>query len=121
MSRLALLGLATAAFAAAAAPEAIAASPYDGYWSVVIVTQRGSCEPAYRSAVSISNGNVSGGDGFASVYGRVSRGGQVSVVVTSGTQNARGNGRLGRSTGSGVWAGQGTAGRCSGRWSAQRR
>lgn len=121
MSRFALLGLATIALAAAAAPEAIAATPYDGYWSVVIVTQRGACEPAYRSAVSISDGYVRGNDGIANVYGRVSRGGQVSVVVTSGTQSARGNGRLGRSTGSGVWAGQGTAGRCSGRWSAQRR
>jgi hypothetical protein len=121
MTRFALLGVATVALAAAAAPAAIAASPYDGYWSVVIVTQRGACEPAYRSAVSIANGNVSGGDGFASVYGRVSQGGQVSVVVTSGVQAARGSGRLGRSTGSGAWAGQGSVGRCSGRWSAQRR
>lgn len=121
MTRFALLGCATVALAAAATPAAIAASPYDGYWSVVIVTHRGACEPAYRSAVSITNGYVRGGDGIANVYGRVSRGGQVSVVVTSGTQSARGSGRLGRATGAGVWAGQGSVGRCSGRWSAQRR
>jgi hypothetical protein len=121
MTRFAMFGVATVALAAMAAPEAIAATPYDGYWSVVIVTQRGACEPAYRSAVSIVNGYVRGGDGIANVYGRVSRSGRVSVVVTSGTQSARGSGRLRRGTGGGVWAGQGSVGRCSGRWSAQRR
>lgn len=103
------------------APDASAATPYDGYWSVVIVTQRGACERAYRSAVTISNGVVSGGDGLAQVYGRVNRRGSVSVVVQSGTQSARGNGRLGPNSGGGSWAGAGTSGRCSGRWSASRR
>lgn len=121
MTRFAMFGVATVALAAIAVPEAIAATPYDGYWSVVIVTHRGACEPAYRSAVSIVNGYVRGGDGIANVYGRVSRNGRVSVVVTSGTQNARGSGRLGRGRGAGVWSGRGSVGYCSGRWSAQRR
>jgi hypothetical protein len=121
MTRFALFGAAVLSFAGLATAEALAATPYDGYWSVVIVTHRGACEPAYRSAVSISDGNVRGGDGMASVYGRVGRNGGVSVVVTSGVQYARGSGRLGRSSGSGVWAGQGSRGSCSGRWSAQRR
>ena len=103
------------------APDASAATPYDGYWSVVIVTTRGACERAYRSAVTISNGVVSGGDGLAQVYGRVNQRGGVSVVVTSGSQSARGSGRLSRSTGGGSWAGAGTSGRCSGSWSASRR
>ncbi len=121
MTRFAMFGVATVALAAMAAPEAIAATPYDGYWSVVIVTQRGACEPAYRSAVSIIDGNVRGGDGIANIYGRVSRNGGVSVVVTSGIQSARGSGRLGRGSGAGVWSGQGSSGYCSGRWSAHRR
>lgn len=103
------------------APAALAATPYDGYWSVVIVTQRGACEPAYRSAVTINNGVVSGGDGLAQVYGRVNRRGGVSVVVSSGSQSARGSGRLGSSSGGGSWSGAGTSGRCAGRWSASRR
>ena len=121
MTRFGIFGAALLACASLAASDAIAATPYDGYWSVVIMTQRGACEPAYRSAVNISNGVVSGGGGMASVYGRVGQNGAVSVVVTSGVQSAHGNGRLGRSSGSGVWAGQGSAGRCSGRWTAYRR
>jgi hypothetical protein len=121
MTRFAMIGVAAVALAATAVPEAVAATPYDGYWSVVIVTQRGACEPAYRSAVSIANGYVRGNDGIANIYGRVSRSGRVNVVVTSGTQSARGSGRLGRGTGAGVWSGRGSAGYCSGRWSAQRR
>ena len=121
MIRFALFGAAVFGLAGLAAPEAFAATPYDGYWSVVIATSRGACEPAYRSSVSISNGVVRGGDGVASVYGRVGRNGGVSVVVTSGVQSARGSGRLGRNSGAGVWTGQGSRGGCSGRWSAQRR
>lgn len=102
------------------APSASAA-PYDGYWSVVIVTTRGACERAYRSAVTIRNGVVSGGDGIAQVYGRVNRRGGVSVIVRSGVQSARGSGRLGRTSGGGSWSGAGNTGRCSGRWSASRR
>lgn len=121
MVRFGLFGAAAVAFVSLAAPAALAATPYDGYWSVVIVTQRGACEPSYRSGVTISNGVVSGGDGMASVYGRVARNGAVSVGVSSGQQNARGSGRLGRSSGGGSWAGVGSAGRCSGRWTAYRR
>ena len=121
MTRFGIFGAALLACASLVTSDATAATPYDGYWSVVIVTQRGACEPAYRSSVSISDGNVRGSDGMASVYGRVGRSGAVSVVVTSGTQSARGNGRLGRSSGSGVWAGRGSAGVCSGRWTAYRR
>lgn len=120
MLRFGLVGAAMLS-AISLAPSAVAASPYDGYWSVVIVTTRGACERAYRSAVTISNGVVSGGDGLAQVYGRVNRRGRVSVVVSSGAQSARGSGRLGRSTGGGSWSGAGTSGRCSGRWSASRR
>lgn len=121
MVRFGLFGATLAALAALPAPEAIAATSFDGYWSVLIVTDRGSCQPAYRSAVTIANGQVSGGDGMASVYGRVANSGAVSVVVNSGAQSARASGRLGRSSGGGSWAGYGGAGRCSGRWSAQRR
>lgn len=121
MTRFSLFSAVALALASLTPPAAIAATPYDGYWSVVIVTQRGACEPAYRSGVTISNGIVSGGDGMASVYGRVGRNGAVSVGVSSGAQNARGSGKLGRSSGGGSWVGVGSVGRCSGRWTAYRR
>ncbi len=116
-----VLGAAVILFASLGIPEASARTPYDGYWSVVIYTQRGTCQPAYRSGVSIVNGHVRGGGGAANVYGRVNRRGSVSVVVRTGAQSARGSGRLGRRAGSGRWSGSGPAGRCSGRWVAQRR
>jgi hypothetical protein len=62
---------------------------------------------------------VSGGGG-ASVSGRVSNSGAVSVVVSSSIGSARGSGHLSRNSGSGSWNGQSQQGRCSGVWSAQR-
>ena len=95
------------------------AAPFDGAWSVVVVTQRGACEPSYRFGLTISNGVVSG-DGSASVSGRVARNGSVSVAVSGGPGTAYGSGRLSRTSGAGSWRGQGPSGLCSGSWSAQR-
>src|SRR5436190_1489484 len=45
--------------AAALAPSpASARSVYDGNWSVLIVTNKGSCDRAYRYGLSIRNGSV---------------------------------------------------------------
>jgi hypothetical protein len=62
---------------------------------------------------------VTGGGG-ASVSGRVTNSGAVSVVVSSSIGSARGSGHLSRTSGSGSWVGQGQQGRCSGVWSASR-
>ncbi len=110
-----------AAFAAgtvAFAPAAQAA-PFDGQWSVVIITRSGACDQAYRIGVYISNGIISGGGG-GSLSGRVSNNGSVSVVASDGRQTARGSGRLSRNSGGGSWSGRGPTGSCSGSWSAQR-
>ena len=82
----------------AVADPALARSPYDGAWSVTVMTRGGACEPTSRYGVQISNGVVMAGDGGAAVQGRVSPGGAVS----------------------GVWRGQGSAGACQGTWVAQR-
>jgi hypothetical protein len=95
------------------------AGPYDGSWSVTVITRSGPCDPSYRYGVSISNGIVSGGGG-ASVSGRVTNSGAVSVVVSSSVGSARGSGHLSRNGGGGSWSGQGQQGRCSGTWSASR-
>jgi hypothetical protein len=98
-----------------------AATPFDGRWSVVIQTTRGNCEQAYRYGLNIVNGNVTyDGSGGFDVRGHVAGNGAVRVRVSSGRSFADGNGRLSRSSGSGVWKGVGN-GVCSGRWFAERR
>jgi len=95
------------------------AGPFDGSWSVVVYTRRGACDPSFRTSVYISNGIVSGGGG-ASVSGRVSNSGSVSVCVSGGPGRACGGGRLRGNSGGGSWSGSGSQGSCSGSWSAAR-
>lgn len=97
-------------------------NPYDGAWSVNISVSRGDCSSNALYGVVITNGSVryAGGANVA-VSGHVNPKGGVSVHVSSGSQSASGSGRLSlNGSGGGSWSGQGTNGRCSGRWSAQR-
>src|SRR5262249_30488497 len=116
------LGAALLVAAAAALPSttmAFAASPYDGRWSVVIQTDRGACDRAYRYGIAIQNGHVGyAGDNSFNVSGQVGRNGAVSVRVSRGGSYAAGTGRLSGSSGSGTWRGVGS-GVCSGRWFAE--
>jgi hypothetical protein len=101
---------------------AFAVSTFDGDWSVVISTQGGACPPSFRFGVQIDNGRVIDNSGSgAAVDGRVAPNGAVSVSVRSGDQWANGNGRLGATSGSGVWRGAGSSGACGGTWVAERR
>ena len=119
-SALRVFGLATAVAAGTVSFAATSqAAPFDGYWSVLIVTRSGSCDPTFRTAVNISNGIVSAGGG-ANISGRVSNNGSVSVRVSAGDQSASGSGRLRGNTGGGSWTGRGSRGACSGSWSASR-
>jgi hypothetical protein len=103
------------------AAPAIARTPYDGDWSVVIATRGGACPPSVRYGVQIINGIVVNPSGEAQVQGRVSPNGAVRVTVQAGGQWARGSGRLSSVRGGGVWRGQGNAGFCQGTWVAERR
>ncbi len=116
----------TAATNAAAAPKrtaapkaAAAVTSFDGDWSVLIVTDKGTCDKAYRYPVVIRSGAVlyGGKSGFA-VEGRVDGTGVVRVRIAYGGQAADGVGRLALKSGSGTWT-AGTA--CTGRWKAERR
>ena len=109
-----------AATAVPASAAAVAKSSFDGQWSVLIVTQRGSCDRAYRYPVKISNGSVGyAGDSSFTVSGKVGDNGAVTVKVARGSQSANGQGRLSATDGSGMWiAGSGD---CSGTWTAERR
>ena len=108
-----------AATVPASAPAA-ARSNYDGKWSVLIVTHKGSCDRAYRYPVQIDNGSVGyAGDSAFSVSGRVGENGAVTVKVARGNQSANGQGRLSATDGSGMWTAG--SGECSGTWTAERR
>ena len=101
---------------------AAARTPYDGNWSVLIVTNSGPCDRAYRYGLSIRDGSVFyEGSAAVNVAGRVGRNGMVNVRVWAGQQGASGVGRLSRNAGSGEWRGTGSMGSCAGVWSAERR
>src|SRR5262245_30057771 len=110
-----------ASLSVAALPDmASAQRAYDGNWSVLIVTERGACDRAYRYGIVIRSGGVFYG-GAVNFTGRVQANGNVTVRVTSGGAFANGTGRLGRRDGQGRWSGQSGGSRCAGYWTAERR
>ncbi len=112
--------LAATAVPAAAAPISAGKQNLDGNWSVLIVTEKGKCDRAYRYPVRISNGSVGyAGEASFNVSGSVGANGAVVVTVSKGSQSAKGTGQLSANGGSGRWtAGSGD---CSGSWTAERR
>jgi hypothetical protein len=117
------LAFVTVSAALFAAPvPASAQGAYNGIWSVLIITNSGPCDRAYRYPLRITNGRVTyAGQADFNVSGRVSRNGAVSVTVSRGSQRASGSGRLSGASGSGRWSGAGDSSRCSGVWTAEKR
>jgi hypothetical protein len=111
----------TAPLLAAPLPAGAQAA-FNGMWSVLIITDDGPCDRAYRYPVRIANGRVSyAGQADFDVNGKVARNGAVRVMVSRGNQHAGGYGRLnGDGWGSGTWRGTGDTA-CSGRWTAEKR
>src|SRR5258707_15602520 len=93
-----LLSTITATAALAAAP-ATAQTPYDGLWSVTVVTKTGTCEPSTRSTLTVSDGKVSAAG--SDVSGSIGREGLVRVSI----HGAYANGQLSGNVGSGKWNG----------------
>jgi hypothetical protein len=108
------------AFATTVSTASVAAarSPYDGSWSLHIVTERGACD-RYNFPVQITKGRVTF-PGLVKASGRVSPKGAVRVFVSAMGKTASGSGRLSRSSGHGRWAGRSGHDRCSGTWTAHR-
>src|SRR3954454_22551163 len=112
--------LASSAMPAAPAPISAGKQGFDGTWSVLIVTEQGTCDRAYRYPVRISRGAVGyAGEASFNVSGQVGANGAVTVTVSRGSQSASGSGRLSLTDGTGYWRTAG--GECSGTWSAERR
>jgi hypothetical protein len=108
--------------ATSAVSSATARTAYDGQWSVLIVTEQGSCDRAYRYGVQIVDGNVIyEGGGPINLSGRVLQNGTVQVTVSTSGSRAEGSGRLSRTAGRGSWRGRSGSDACSGYWEAERR
>ena len=115
----ALAMLASTVIPAGSAPIASPKS-FDGGWSVLIVTEKGTCDRAYRYPVKIQNGSVGyAGTASFNVSGTVGDNGAVTVTVSRGSHSATGTGRMTGSDGTGRWAT--ASGECSGTWNAERR
>ena len=110
----ALFGSAMTIAAGLVAAPAAAQTPYDGLWSVTVVTKSGSCEPSTSSVLTVTDGKVSAAG--ADVTGSVGREGLVRVSI----HGAYANGQLNGNAGSGKWNGASTGVPCSGRWQASR-
>jgi hypothetical protein len=126
-----LLVLATTLAGAAKTPRARTAPPppkaapstnFDGRWSVIIVTDQGSCDRAYRYGLRISGGRIHyEGDSAAVVNGQVDARGNVVVSLRYGGSIASGSGRLTDTDGEGRWQGASASSNCAGHWEAERR
>jgi hypothetical protein len=111
-----------AAILVASSTSAAAQSKFDGRWSVLIITDVGDCDRAYRYGVRMKGGRVIyQGETGVQVSGRVDRNGRVNVSVRRGDQQASGSGRLFGNRGVGTWRGRSPTAACSGRWEAERR
>src|SRR5215471_3830480 len=102
-------------------PVATARTPFDGAWSVLIVTDRGTCDRAYRYALRIAEGRVYYDDPSFNISGGVDGAGRVRVAVNAGGQSATGYGQLSGEYGRGSWSGRSSSSQCSGHWEAERR
>ena len=120
--RASMLALAVLAGVAASGRPAPAASNFDGQWSVLIITEAGTCDRAYRYPVTVANGVLKyEGEAAVSISGRVDPNGKLNATVQRGEQSANGSGKLLSSTGSGTWKGKSSTTACTGRWEAEKR
>src|SRR5258708_1817760 len=81
-SALAALAILAASVAPAlAAPISAGKATFDGQWSVLIVTEKGTCDRAYRYPIKIQNGSVDyAGSASFNVSGKVGPNGAVTVT-----------------------------------------
>ncbi|MBV9348186.1 MAG: hypothetical protein JOZ70_14225 [Pseudolabrys sp.] len=110
-------------FAALAFTGSAHAAAFDGNWSVLVITEHGSCDRGYRYEVAIADGKVSfRGQEAVKMNGTVTPSGAVKVAVAGGgSRVAEGSGKLTAQGGGGTWSGKSNSGDCGGRWEAERR
>jgi hypothetical protein len=96
------------------------ATPFDGSWSAVIITQSGGCDRSTQLSGQIINGVLVSPAGCVTVSARVKPDGALSGKASMGPYYVTGSGRLLTNSGSGTWQGVAPAGPCSGIWNAKR-
>lgn len=105
-----------------AGPAGAVTPKYDGTWSVLVITESGTCDRGYRYKVRVEKGKVHyEGEAGIDVSGEVGTDGKLKVSIRRGDQGANGTGQLSAESGSGQWEGQSATDKCSGRWQAERR
>ena len=104
------------------AGSANAQQPFDGRWSVEVITERGNCDHAYRYPLAVENGRVryDGNAGGFRIAGHVAPNGTIQGSITSGQGRADVRGRLSGRFGSGTWTVTGSR-TCAGHWAADKR
>jgi hypothetical protein len=107
----------------ASAPQAHAA-PYDGSWTMYVVTTDGHCG-TIRVGLAISDGHIRSTSGKfvmrpIELAGIITGSGQTKINAVAGPREAQGTGQFTKSKGTGKWAGTGPSGVCSGTWFAVR-
>src|SRR5437588_7849057 len=89
------LAVLTASVVPAFAAPIASSKSFDGGWSVLIVTEKGTCDRAYRYPVRIENGSVGyAGTASFTVTGKVGPNGAVVVTVARGEKSATGTGHM---------------------------
>jgi hypothetical protein len=107
----------TGAVLIAAAGTALAA-PFDGRWSVLLVTESGACD-VYRVNVQVVDGRVMSGEEGPQIRGTVSSKGMVRLTTAYGNDTATAQGTAVGKTAQGRWSVPTRA--CAGRWQAEKR
>ena len=96
------------------------AAEFDGRWSVEVITEKGTCDRAYRWSLGVRDGRITDvGDNIAQASGRIAPNGRVSVTLIRGSDRLMATGALDRQEGSGTW--RAPSRQCEGRWRAERR
>jgi len=86
--RIVLFALSAAALLGSSGMAA-APSPFDGMWSVLVVTEQGTCDRGYRYALRVVNGVVRyEGEAAVNVNGRVAPNGTVHVIIRRGDRKS---------------------------------
>jgi hypothetical protein len=116
------LALSMAAMIALGATRAAAETDrFDGSWSVVVLTEKGSCSPSYQFPILIEEGRARyGGPGGVAVSGSVAANGAVRGSIGTSGASVNVAGRLSGASGGGTWTAGGAL-TCSGRWQAEKR
>ena len=114
----------TAAFALVSFAALAKAAPYDGSWTMVLVTTSGHCG-VIKMGMAVAGGHISATSGKfvmhkISLAGLISGSGATKINGVAGPRQAIGTGRFTKGKGSGKWNGTGPSGVCSGYWIANR-